>query len=131
MNQEEFRAYVIAEAKKYLTQETPKVSKEKPKVIESVVVPVKPSIAVSDITRLVDEMKKINKSIDLRNPLIFEGEGSMVESIMQEGKDALRERELDVDGINKQKQISFQNEAEKEKWNRMLKYDVPNDENRQ
>ena len=131
MNQEEFRAYVIAEAKKYLTQETPKVSKEKPKVIESVVVPVKPSIAVSDITRLVDEMKKINKSIDLRNPLIFEGEGSMVESIMQEGKDALRERELDVDGINKQKHISFQNEAEKEKWNRMLKYDVPNDENRQ
>lgn len=131
MSQEEFRAYVIAEAKKYLTQETPKVSKEKPKVIESVVVPVKPSIAVSDITRLVDEMKKINKSIDLRNPLIFEGEGSMVESIIQEGKDALRERELDVDGINKQKHISFQNEAEKEKWNRMLKYDVPNDENRQ
>lgn len=84
----------------------------------------------SAIKNLAEEIKKINKKIDLRNPLISESNESFVETILNENKTTLREREVDVDDINKKKHIPFQNEGEKDKWNRMLNYNVPTDEER-
>ncbi len=98
---------------------------------ESAITPVNESaITPSQIKKLVEEIKKINKVIDLRNPLISESDESLVESLINEGKNDIRERELDVDGINKKKHITFQNEGEKNKWERMLNYNIPNDEER-
>jgi hypothetical protein len=89
------------------------------------------SITPSDVKRLAEEMKKINKTIDLRNPLISESEESLVGTILNENtKETGKTRILDVDDINKKKHLPFQNEGEKDKWNRMLNYDIPNDENR-
>jgi len=137
MNKEEFKKHVIAEAKKYLfskENDTPTI-KENVNIEAAEVA--KPSITASDIKRLAEEMKKINKKIDLRNPLISESEQSLVGKILEEGDvhlttrdSAPRERELNVDDINKKKHISLQNEGEKDKWNRMLNYNVPDDEER-
>ena len=83
----------------------------------------------SEIKNLAEEIKKINKKIDLRNPLISESNESLIETILNENK-TIRERHVDVDDINKKKHTSFKNEGEKDKWNRMLNYNVPDDENR-
>lgn len=129
MTKEEFKKYVLAEAQKYLfspEKDVPAVVKENVQVIAT---PANtPSVEPSDIKKLAEEMKKINKTIDLRNPLISENEESLVETILNENKS--KERYLDVDDINKKKHISFQNEGEKDKWNRMLNYNVPDDESR-
>jgi len=142
MNKEEFKKHVIAEAKKYLFSkesdipaETLNVIKENVSIEANVVE--KPTIKASDVKRLAEEMKKINKTIDLRNPLISESEHSLVDKILEEGdvhlttRDShLRERELDVDDINKKKHISIQKEGEKDRWNKVLNYHVPDDEER-
>lgn len=132
MTKEEFKKYVLAEAQKYLfstEKGTPEVIKENAQV--DITPDTSLSITPSDITKLAEEMKKINKTIDLRNPLISESDESLVETILNENaKEAGRTRVLDVDDINKKKHIPFQNEGEKDKWNRMLNYDIPTDEDR-
>lgn len=81
------------------------------------------------IKKLVDEMKKINKKIDLRNPMISESKDSILSDVLKEDISA-RNRELDVDEINRMKNVKHINENEKDKWKRMMKYDVPGDESR-
>ena len=173
MNKEEFKKYVIAEAKKHLfssenklprnIQENSTPAEEKTFSFKvkhdkgSTIMKAKaasqeeakkrlmdaegaPAIAFtpineeklnpSEIKNLAEEIKKINKKIDLRNPLISESGDSLVESIINENKSTIREREVDVDEINKKKHIPFQNEGEKDTWNRMLNYNVPTDEDR-
>lgn len=129
MNKEEFKKYVIAEASKYLfsTENTPEDTSI---YVESTNNSTEQKVSPSEIKKLAEEMKKINKKIDLRNPLISESDESLVESILNENKSSIKDRQVDVDEINKQKHISFQNEGEKEKWNRMLGYNVPSDEDR-
>lgn len=132
MNKEEFQKYVIAEARKYLFS----TEKEIPAKIlntikESSAIPVNTEkLNPSQIKNLAEEIKKINKKIDLRNPLISESNESLVETIINESKTLLREREVDVNEINKKKHIPFQNEGEKDTWGRMLDYNVPSDEDR-
>lgn len=118
MNKDEFKKYVISEAKKYLFSTEQKASEVKP-VSESVEDVSKTELSSSDIKKLAEEIKKINKKIDLRNPMISESEEGIVDSILNEAKN-LRERGLDVDSINKQKNVGYQNESEKDKWSRML-----------
>lgn len=115
---EEFKQYVISEATKYLFSSEAKAPEA---TINENVSDETPSITPDDINRLAEEIKKINKTIDLRNPLISESEESIVESIM---KKSIRERSVDVDGINKKKHLDFQNESEKNKWNRLLNYNT-------
>lgn len=120
MNKEEFKKYVISEARKHLfstEQPSPKVEQ----ISESVDNESTESVNVSDIKKLAEEIKKINKKIDFRNPLISESSEGIVDTIMNEAK-ALREREVDVNGINKQKNLNYQNESEKDKWTRMLNH---------
>lgn len=131
MNKEEFRKYVIAEAKKYLFSTENAKSVESPKTIQETV-KVKPTtcnITPSEIKKLAEEMKQINKIIDLRNPLISESEESLVESIINKNKPS-KGTPLNLDEINKKKHINHQNEGEKDKWNRMLGYNIPSDEER-
>ena len=90
-------------------------------------------ITPNKIKKLVDEMKKINKKIDLRNPLISEISNNSLSIVLDESiynTIAIKERELDVDEINRKKNLNHTTESEKDKWSRMLKYDVPTDESR-
>lgn len=135
MNKEEFKKLVIAEAQKYLFSNENEIPSDGLKTIKentankaTIVETDKQSITPSQIKTLAEEMKKISKVIDLRNPLISESDESLVESILKKSTDS--KRTLDVDSINKSKHLSFQNEAEKNKWERMLNYRVPTDENR-
>ena len=136
MNKEEFQKYVIAEARKYLFSTEKEIPAKTLKIIkENLIITTIPSKQVeklnpSQIKNLAEEIKKINKKIDLRNPLISESNKSLVETIINDNKTLLREREVDVNDINKKKHIPFQNEGEKDTWNRMLGYNVPSDENR-
>lgn len=89
-------------------------------------------ITPEQIRKLAEEVKKINKKIDLRNPLISEGQTSIVSNILEntESEKTIRERHLDLDSLNKSKNINHVNESEKDRWKRMMKYDIPNDETR-
>jgi hypothetical protein len=93
------------------------------------------SITPDQIRKLAEEMKKINKNIDLKNPLISELGSSIVSSVLSESSNEnetrLKERQLDVDGINKSKNIIHVNESEKDKWKRMMDYNVFDDENKE
>lgn len=135
MNKEEFQKYVIAEARKYLFSTEKEIPAKILKTIkENVTIVSVPANAEklnpSQIKNLAEEIKKINKKIDLRNPLISESNESLVETIINDNKTLLREREVDVNDINKKKHMPFQNEGEKDTWNRMLGYNVPSDEDR-
>lgn len=91
------------------------------------------NITPDQIKKLVGEMKKINKKIDLRNPMISESNDSIVSSILEEdakNNAVPRERQLDVNEINRKKNLGHISESEKDKWKRMMKYDVPDDESR-
>lgn len=87
-------------------------------------------ITPDQIRKLAEEVKKINKKIDLRNPLISESQTSIVSNILEnsESEKTIRDRHLDLDTLNKNKNINHVNESEKDKWKRMLKYNIPNDE---
>lgn len=93
------------------------------------------SITPDQIRKLAEEMKKINKKIDLKNPLISELGQGVLSTILNEdssNKDSqIKERQLDVDGINKKKNVIHVNESEKDKWKRMMSYNVFDDENKQ
>lgn len=133
MNKEDFKKYVIAEAKKHLFSTENEVPAKPLNVIkENTTIEANSENKLNplEIKNLAEEIKKINKKIDLRSPLISESNESFVENILKENKAALREREVDVDDINKKKHIGFQNEGEKDKWNRMMGYNVPTDEDR-
>lgn len=132
MNKEEFKKYVLAEARKHIfsldsnsteSQDTFLNESENPAISSQ-----KEEINPSDIKRLAEEIKKINKEIDLRNPLLSDSGESLVESIMKNNAQPLKDRELDVDSINKQKNITFKNESEKDKWNRMINHSKFNEE---
>lgn len=87
--------------------------------------------SVEDVKKLAEEIRSLNKTLDLRNPLISESESNIVDEILKDSKTyKLQERQLDVDSINKDKDIYHKTEGEKEKWNRFLNYDIPTDDNR-
>lgn len=132
MNKEDFKKYVIAEAKKHLfSTEIEMPAKPLNPIKENATIASNSTkLNPNEIKNLAEEIKKINKKIDLRNPLISESSESFVENIINESKHALREREVDVNDINKKKHIEFQNEGEKDTWNRMMDYNVPTDEDR-
>lgn len=92
------------------------------------------NITPDQIKKLAEEMKKINKRIDLKNPLISELGENVLSTILKEdsSKDvSLKERQLDVDKINKEKNVIHINENEKDKWKRMMNYNVFDDEHKE
>jgi hypothetical protein len=93
------------------------------------------SITPDQIRKLAEEMKQINKNIDLKNPLISKLSTNIASSVLNENSNTtekpIKERQLDVDNINKNKNIIHVNESEKDKWKRMMNYNIFDDENKE
>ena len=114
VNEKQFRKLVINEANKVISEEEKKAPKTKRK------------ITFDKVESLIKEMKKSNKSIA----------SITTDSISDESEEIVKEekykpnRDLNVIEHNKKKNIIHVNENEKDKWNRMLNYEVPSDEER-
>lgn len=93
------------------------------------------AITPDQIRKLAEEMKKINKNIDLKNPLISELGASITSAMLSENSEEkepiIKERQLDVDTINKKKNVIHVNESEKDKWKRMMNYNTFDDEGKE
>lgn len=118
LNEAQFRKLVIEEAKKFISQEV--VSQ--PAIVEN---KGKRKISFDKVESLINEIESINKSI---SSLSIESEEVIEEDTKL--KSNQKNRDLDVIEHNKKKNILHVNEGEKEKWNRMLKYEVPSDDKR-
>jgi len=128
MTKEEFKQFIISEAKKFILEEAektedklseddkPKAIKDKPKVPKAPKVTKTPEekktkkdkakdtkkkpkvpkgpktkkedegITPSEISQLSEEIKKINKKLDFRNPLITENTDSLIGSVLSESE---------------------------------------------
>jgi len=114
INEEQFRKLVIKEAKKVISEEeiTPIVEERK--------------ITFDKVESLIKEMEVSNKSISSisLSEDLYTGEKEGI-------KEGLKpERDLDVLEHNRKKNVNHVNEGEKDKWNRMLNYEVPTDDER-
>jgi len=114
INEAQFRKLVIEEAKKFISEE--EVSAVKPEA--------KRKITFDKVETLINEMENMNKSISSLSLDLDSKE------VVEEGVSAKPNRDLDVVEHNKKKNITHVNEGEKDKWNRMLNYQVPSDDER-
>jgi hypothetical protein len=108
MNNKEFKRFILEAAKQYLSSEEPKVTKEQ---VESPI-----EISAEQVKILAEEMKKINKKIDLRNPLISPEFFDKVKG------DAVNE--------GKKEEKPLINEQEKSRWQNLYNYSIPKDDSR-
>jgi len=120
INEAQFRKLVIEEAKKFISEEAPVVKVE-----------AKRKITFDKVETLINEMETMNKSI---SSLVTESDIDMSEPIKSEDPSGMwtprKERDLDVNEHNSKKNTIHVNEGEKDKWNRLLKYNVPSDDER-
>lgn len=114
MNIGDLNKFIIKEASKYLDIPKDDVKKKKSVVIES-------SITAADVKMLAEDIKKINKRIDLRNPLIdsslFEKVKEIEKPIIKENKRVLIEKKIPQ-------------EDQKKRWQSLYNYDIPGDNKR-
>ena len=115
-NREEFKAFVISEAKKVINN-SGKV--EGKKIVKESVGEKREKITPANAAELASRMKELNKNLKFQAPVISEHVSS--------GK---IERDEDMSNYNKGKQIGYANEAETAKWQRMMGYEVPSDDKR-
>lgn len=106
MDPKEFKAFVISNAKRYIFegQDLSKNQKDDSKKEKAIV---SESVSPEKIKLLAEEMKKINKKIDLRNPLISP--------------------EL-FDIISKEKTIGTDEKSNR--WKNLYNYEIPQDDSR-
>lgn len=131
MTKEEFKSYVLAEAKKHLAAEQNSTS-DAQAINEGAN---EGDYINSDaILKLAEEMKSINKSLAMDNPLI--SEGSIVDDIV--GENEVRKlttpvgREYNIDlkeslnetmtNYNDQKKVINKDTTSKDKWNHLVNY---------
>lgn len=109
MDKKEFREFVIKSAKKYIFEGE---QKQKP---EENIQPSCPcgNFKPDQIKTLAEEMKKINKKIDLRNPLI----SPELFDIISEDKSVSEEKTVIKEDQNK-------------RWQNLYSYNIPEDDNR-
>lgn len=118
INEEQFRKLVIREASKFLSEEkSPSIETRKPAT--------KRKVTFDKVESLISEIESMNKSI---SSIVFSEESS--EEIISESFKNDSRRNFDVMTHNSKKNINHASEGEKDKWNRMLKYNIPSDENR-
>ena len=122
INEEQFRKLVISEAKKFLAEEEKSTTPEKNIAPES-----KRKITFDKVESLIKEMEQMPKSI---TSISFDDEVADNSTNIMEENGKKPNRDLDVIEHNKKKNIIHVNEGEKDKWNRMLNYNIPSDENR-
>jgi hypothetical protein len=82
-------------------------------------------VTFDKVNTLINEMEGMNKSISSLSIGL-----DSKEVVEESEKKASPKRDLDVNEHNKNKNIIHVNEGEKDKWNRMLKYEVPSDDER-
>jgi hypothetical protein len=130
MTKEELKDYVLAEAKKYLAQEQNSTSDTRA-INEG---DDEDYINSEAIFKLAEEMKSINKSLAMDNPLI--SEGNMVDDIV--GEDEVRKlttpigREYNIElkgslnetmvNYNDQKKVINKDTTSEAKWNHLVNY---------
>jgi hypothetical protein len=122
INKEQFKKLVIEEAKKFFPKEDLSVSEKESNR----------KITFNKVESLINEMKNVKKSISsLIENEVSDNLNEGIKSLEEEGSwSPKRERDLDVNIHNKKKNIIHVNENEKDKWNRMLKYNIPSDNDR-
>lgn len=120
INEEQFRKLVIEEAKKFISEEGMSTTKIEVEGIS------KRKISFDKVESLINEMENMNKSI---SSLSIEVDSS-ADSVNIIDENVKPNRDLDVIEHNKNKNILHVNEGEKDKWNRMIKYNVPSDDQR-
>jgi len=118
INEEQFRKLVIKEAGKILSENFDDAPEAKGSR----------TITFDKVESLIKEMKDMNKSISSINMDIKEEVIEEVKEIKEAKKGP--NRGLDVNEHNKKKNITHVNEGEKDKWSRMLNYEVPSDNER-
>ena len=121
INEEQFRKLVISEAKKFLAEEEKSTTPEKNIAPES-----KRKITFDKVESLIKEMEQMPKSI---TSISFDDEVADNSTDITEGAKK-PDRDLNVIEHNKKKNVLHVNEREKDKWNRMLSYKIPSDEER-
>ena len=124
INEKQFRKLVIEEAKKYISEE--EVSAENVKS-ES-----KRKVTFDKVESLINEMEGMNKSISSLSMDIDKSEliGSPKSEDTSSTWTPNKNRDLDVNEHNSKKNVNRMNEEEKGKWNRMMNYNIPSDEER-
>jgi hypothetical protein len=121
INEEQFRKLVISEAKKILSEEESSPAPEK-----NIAPTSKKRLTFDKVESLIREMEQMPKSIKS----ISLNDEVLSKSTIVEDKSKKPNRDLDVNEHNKKKNIIHVNEGEKDKWSRMMKYQIPSDENR-
>lgn len=118
INEEQFRKLVIREASKFLSEGKSATTKtQEPKANRRV--------TFDKVESLISEIEGINKSI---SSISFDDVSES--EVLSEGRKVDSKRNLDVIEHNSKKNVNHSSEKEKDKWNRMLKYNIPSDENR-
>lgn len=121
INESQFRKLVISEAKKIIVSEN-----EEKETSNN-----KRRITFSNVESLISEMESMNTSI---MKTLMDGES--VKEVVSESEDPVgmwtpkKERDLNPIEHNKKKNIMHVSEGEKDKWNRMLNYRIPSDDER-
>lgn len=121
INEEQFRKLIIKEANKIIFEDSEKASSEEKLTSES-----KRKITFDKVESLIKEMEQMPKSI---SSIGFE-KISIESSDNSEDVSKKPNRDLDVNQHNKNKNILHVNEGEKDKWNRLLNYEIPSDDKR-
>lgn len=129
INESQFRKLVISEAKKIIVSEN-----EEKETSNN-----KRRITFSNVESLISEMESMNTSIiktlmgeEAVKEVVSEYENTDIttKSEEQTGWTPKKERDLNPIEHNNKKNIMHVNEGEKDKWNRMLNYIIPSDDER-
>lgn len=121
INEEQFRKLVISEAKKFISEDSISNSNKK-SAPES-----RRKISFDKVESLIREMEQMPKSI---KSISLDDITNKSADIIEEVSVVKPNRDLDVIEHNKNKNIIHVNEGEKDKWNRMLNYRIPTDDQR-
>ena len=123
INKEQFKRLVIEEAKKFISEEDLSPTENRKKETNR-------RITFDKVEGLISEMEGMNKSISF----LFE-EGDNFVGGPKASDEYLtwapnKDRDLNVNEHNKNKNFKHINESEKDRIKRMLSYNVPKDEER-
>jgi len=117
---------VIEEAKKFISEDNASAKENNKRVV-----------TFDKVESLISEMQSMNKSI---SSIIEETDQADTSTKENTGEEKMvdpgamwtpnKNRDLNPIEHNGKKNITHMNENEKDKWNRMLKYEVPSDDER-
>jgi len=125
INEEQFKKLVINETKKIFSEESPALK-------ENITPKSERKITFDKVESLIKEMEQVSKSIksislnEIATKQTTEHDAKL--TVVKEASKP--NRSFDVDSHNNKKNITHVDEGEKDKWNRMMKYQIPSDENR-